>query len=80
MIQRPDRKLGVQLEIERLLRPFLVIERAEILARVSAHSATPHSQDFPQFTEHFKATFAAEHAYLAECHRHAHRQREEGIS
>jgi hypothetical protein len=66
-LDKGDRKLAVQLEIERQLRPLMGTEAVEVLARIMAHIINRDPQFFPQLTEQFRTAFAAEHEYLAQC-------------
>jgi hypothetical protein len=80
-----DRKLAIQLEMERQLRGLMAEEAVEVLARIMAHVVNRDPSQFPTLTELFRNAFAAEHQYLAECrHRAAQKraddERERGIS
>jgi hypothetical protein len=70
-----DRKLTIQLNIENRLRPLMSSEAVEILARIMAHIVNRDTRQLPQLTEQFKAAFAAEHTYLAQCRSRAQSQR-----
>jgi hypothetical protein len=67
MMPRPDRKLEIQLSMERQLRPLMSSEAVEVLAKCMAHLVNKDITQFSVLTEQFRTAFAAEHAYLAEC-------------
>jgi hypothetical protein len=54
----------IQSSIEYQLRPLLLSEATEVLARVMAHVVARDPRQFPQLTNLFKEAFAAEHNYL----------------
>jgi hypothetical protein len=67
-----DRKLTIQLNVERQLRPLMSSEAVEILARIMAHIVNRDTRQLTALTGQFREAFTAEHTYLAQARTREH--------
>jgi hypothetical protein len=77
--RQEPRTLGIQKEIERLLRPLMADEQMELLGRIAAHITDSYPGSDRQLTSVFGQSYVAEKTYMAR-QRNLHRQDERGIS